>query len=790
MDRTEHEITHSAHWGSFLARVKDGEFVGVRPFPGDPAPSPIMYGLPEVLRSPTRIDRPYVREGWLRGDRRGGTPRGGDAFVPLDWDAAVRLVGSELQRVRNEFGSASIFGGSNGWSSAGRFHHAKSQLQRMLAATGGYTGGLTNYSYGAVMTLMPRLVGSNQCVEGPVVDWRAIARRARLLVCFGGIVLRNSQVVAGGCGRHDTERWLREAASAGVRFVYVSPVRGALPADVPAGALTWIPIRPGTDAALMLAMAHVLITSGRIDHAFLERCTVGFEALRREVVDGGRTPAWAETITGVPAAMIRALAEDCAAQPTLLTANWSLQRAEYGEQPCWALLSLACLLGHIGQPGLGFSFGQCSTGGMGTPRVPLRAIALPAIRNPVDTAIPVALISDMLEKPGQEYDYNGARRRFPHIRLIYWAGGNPFHHHQNLNRFLAAWARAETIVVHEPWWTALARHADIVLPATTTMERNDIASSSRDRFLIAMKRIVAPRGQARADYDMLADIAETAGARERYTEGRDEGQWLRHLYEAAREDAAKKGVALADFDTFWEAGSVEVPVPEEHFVPFRDFVRDPAAHPLATPSGRIELSSETIASFGYPDCPGHATWLEPREYLGAPLAARYPLHLLSPQPPTRLHGQIDQAGESLSNKIRGREPLLMHEDDARARNLQAGDIVRVYNDRGACLAGLRLSRDLLPRVVLLPAGAWFDPLEPGRPGSLCVHGNPNVLTSDVATSRFGQGCSAHSCLIEVERWEGPLPEIKVHAPPPIRSPVAGVMGAGDTATRPVGGAAA
>src|SRR3990172_2716083 len=112
MDRTEHEITHSAHWGSFLARVKDGEFVGVRPFPGDPAPSPIMYGLPEVLRSPTRIDRPYVREGWLRGDRRGGTPRGGDAFVPLDWDAAVRLVGSELQRVRNEFGSASIFGGS------------------------------------------------------------------------------------------------------------------------------------------------------------------------------------------------------------------------------------------------------------------------------------------------------------------------------------------------------------------------------------------------------------------------------------------------------------------------------------------------------------------------------------------------------------------------------------------------------------------------------------------------------------------------------------------------------
>jgi biotin/methionine sulfoxide reductase len=431
------------------------------------------------------------------------------------------------------------------------------------------------------------------------------------------------------------------------------------------------------------------------------------------------------------------------------------------------LAALASMLGGIGKPGQGFGFGLGSMGGMGTPRAEVPSVSLPALPNPANSYIPVARVTEMMERPGEEYDYNGRKLRFPDTRLIYWAGGNPLHHHQDLNRMLRAFARAETIVVHEPWWNALARHADIVLPATTTLERDDIGSSSRDRFILAMKQAVPPQGQARDDFAIFADIADALGVRERFTEQRDASSWLRALYDRCRRGCAHLGVSIPDFDTFWEAGHVEIPAPEEPPTPFAEFVHDPEANRLNTPSGRIEIFSETIDSFGYDDCPGHPVWLAPREYLGSPRAASYPLHLLTVQPATRLHSQLDQGRVSLQTKIADREAILMHADDAAERGIAEGEIVRVFNDRGACLAGVRTTTGILRGVAVLPTGAWLDPLEPGTPGSLCVHGNPNVLTQDVGTSRLGQGPSAQSCLVQVERWTGELPPVRVHQAPAV-----------------------
>jgi biotin/methionine sulfoxide reductase len=214
---------------------------------------------------------------------------------------------------------------------------------------------------------------------------------------------------------------------------------------------------------------------------------------------------------------------------------------------------------------------------------------------------------------------------------------------------------------------------------------------------------------------------------------------------------------------------VEIPPPEASQVPFAAFRADPAAAKLNTPSGRIEIFSERIAGFGYADCPGHPVWLRPLEYLGA-ATETYPLHLLSVQPATRLHGQMDQGRVSLASKIQGREPITLNRRDAEARGLAEGDVVRVYNDRGACLAGVRITDGLLQGVAVLATGAWFDPLQPGVPGSLCVHGNPNVLTRDVGTSRLGQGPVAQSCLVQVERFVGDLPPVTVHRPPAIEQP--------------------
>ncbi|CAH2604738.1 Biotin sulfoxide reductase [Rhodovastum atsumiense] len=762
---------HSAHWGAFTAVVEDGRVVEARPFPGDPAPPALLAAIPDAVHSPVRIDRPHIRRGWLRGDRGGGTLRGAEPFVPVDWDTAIRLVAEEVARVRDTHGPASIFGGSYGWSSAGRFHHAKTQLQRLLACAGGYTGQVTNYSYATGMTLMPRIVGTNAPVEGPVPEWRDIVAHTKLMLCFGGITLRNGQITSGGGARHEMALHLRLAVEAGLRLVNISPVRSDMPDWARA---EWIPIRPGTDVALMLAMAHVLFSEGLADTGFLQRCTTGHEPLRAYVLgqaDGvAKTPAWAEAITAVPAATIAALARDCARAPSLLAAAWSLQRAERGEQPFWMLPALAAMLGGIGKPGQGFAFGYGSMGGMGITRERVPSVSLPAMTNPARSVIPVARLTEMLERPGGAYDYNGQARSYPDIRLIWWAGGNPFHHHQDLNRLLRAWARTETIIVSEPWWTSPARHADIVLPATTTLERDDIGSSSADRFVLAMKQAIAPQAQARNEFDYLADVADALGVRERFTGQRDVGAWLRALYATWSEGCARRGIEVPDFDSFWEQGHVEIPEPPRTDVPFAAFARDPVAAPLHTPSGRIEIYSETIAGFGYDDCPGHPVWLEPREWLGGVAAATWPLHLLTSQPATRLHGQLDQGRVAAADKIAGREPILMHPADAAARGLGEGDIVRVFNDRGACLAGLRLSDAPMPGVVVMATGAWFDPLEPGRPGSLCVHGNPNILTQDVGTSRLGQGPSAQSCLVEVERWQGPLPEVTVHRPPPIEAP--------------------
>jgi biotin/methionine sulfoxide reductase len=453
-----------------------------------------------------------------------------------------------------------------------------------------------------------------------------------------------------------------------------------------------------------------------------------------------------------------------AGRRTMISSTWSLQRAEHGEQPYWMTVVLAAMLGQIGLPGGGFGFGYGNSAGIGQPRAPFGSPELPALVNPTKTHIPVARIADLLLNPGGKYDFDGKQRTYPDIHLVYWAGGNPFHHHQDLNRLIRAWQKPETIVIHEPWWTPTARYADIVLPATTSLERNDIGASSRDRYVIAMRQAVDPVGASRNDHDILAGLAERLGIAETFTEGRDEMGWLRFMYDTWRSHAAEYDVVVSSFEEFWERGHEELPAPAVT-VAFSEFRADPEGARLKTPSGKIEIFSEAIDAFGYADCPGHPVWLAPREWLGSSLVDQYPLHLVSHQPAARLHSQLDMTAVSQESKIGGREPCTMHPDDAGRRGIKSGDVVRLFNDRGQCLAGAIVSEDILPRVVLLATGAWYDPVEPGRPGSLDRHGNPNMLTDDRGTSRLGQGPSAHSALIEVERYSGTAAEPNPFEPP-------------------------
>ena len=736
--------TVATHWGLYEAGP-----AGLAPWPGDPAPSPLHRGLLEARDHPARILQPCVRRSFLEhGPGPAQGRRGTETFVAVSWDKAEALVANEITRVRAAHGNAAIFGGSYGWSSAGRFHHAQSQVHRFLNAAGGYVRSVQNYSFAAADVILPHVIGSTTGLAGGHTPWKLIADHADLLVLFGGLPARDAQVSAGGIARHNAAAALQACRTAGAALVTIGPLRDDIAADLDA---EWLALRPNTDVALMLALAHVLITDGLCDQAFLDRYTTGFDRLRAYILgnDGTpKTPAWAAAITGLPASAITALAQRMAAGRTMIMMGWALQRARHGEQPVWMAVALAAMLGGIGLPGQGVGFGYASSGGIGLVPTEIAWPALPQGHNPVDTFIPVARIADMLLHPDTRYDYNGRTLTYPNIRLVYWAGGNPFHHHQDLNKLVRAWQRPETVVVHEAFWNAHARHADIVLPAATMLERNDIACAARDRFIAASHQIQNPPGMARTDYAIFSALAAKLGIADAFTEGRDETRWLQHLYSQARERAAARGHALPAFEQFWAQGVAEIA--EGKATPMlAAFRADPAANPLATPSGRIELASDTIAGFNYPDCPGHPAWLDPGEWLGAATPAA-PLHLLSNQPARRLHSQYDHAAHAQSGKVAGREPLRMNPADAAPRSIGTGDVVRVFNARGAMLAGAVLDSAVMPGVVQIATGAWYDP----DPDGVCRSGNPNVLTSDEGTSLLSRGPDANTCLVEVVRVEG------------------------------------
>lgn len=757
----------STHWGAYEVEAEHGRVLGLLPFAHDPDPSPIGDSVPAAVTGRSRILRPAVRTTYLeRGPGAATEKRGAEPFVEVSWPEALDLVAAELQRVKHSFGNASIFAGSYGWSSAGRFHHAQSQVHRFMNAIGGYCSHLGTYSLGAARTLMPRIVMPMDDILAQLTSWPSIEKHCELFVGFGGVPIKNVQIGVGGASQHWVRQGLQRLAASGCALVNVGPVFEDL--GCVAG-VEWIPIRPNTDTAVMLGLAHTLVAEGLHDRAFLNRYCVGFDRFSRYLLgqtDGqAKHAGWAAQIAGTDADRIVRLARRMAASRTMINASWSLQRADHGEQPYWMLVTLAAMLGQIGLPGGGFGMGYGAINNGGAHAAAFSGPVLPQGINPVRSSIPVARISDMLLNPGAEYEFDGGTHTYPDIRLIYWAGGNPFHHHQDLNRMVAAWRRPETIVVNEQYWNANAKMADVVLPATTMLERNDIGSASRDRFMIAMKQAIAPVGEARDDYAIFSELSTRLGVQHAYTEDRDTMQWLRHLYQAAQERARAFDIELPGFDEFWAAGYLEMAAPTKEAVLLGAFRGDPGACPLKTPSGKIEIYSQTIASFGYDDCPGHPVWLEPAEWLGGAGVRRYPLHLISNQPVTKLHSQYDHGVVSLANKLNGREPIALHPEDALARGIAAGDVVRVFNDRGACLAGARLVAGLMRGVVQMATGAWYDPLQPGVIGTLDKHGNPNVLTLDKGTSRLAQGCSAQTALVEVERYPGAPPPITAYDPP-------------------------
>ncbi|MEM7195539.1 MAG: molybdopterin-dependent oxidoreductase [Pseudomonadota bacterium] len=745
--------TTTSHWGAFRVTTREDRIISVEDFDPDPNPSPIAKVLPSAVHHRTRVANPSIRKSWLEKGplhRDARSLRGRDEFVEMSWNEALDIAAGEIERVIMQHGNRGIFGGSYGWASAGRFHHALSQVHRFLNCTGGYVSSVASYSTAAAQAIIPHVFGLHflKLMWSEMNTWPVIADNTQTLVMFGGINPKNSQVSMGGVTHHETTGWFQKFDQQGMRRINISPQR----TDTPDGA-DWLPIKPGTDTAMMLGLAFVLENENLLDRNFLDTYCVGYDRFRSYLVgdtDGQpKTPEWAAEICGLSADTICELARVMAGTRTLITVAWSLQRADFGEQPFWMAATLACMLGQMNQPGGGVGYGYGAIGGLGVSVKRLTGLTFPQGQNPIKEFIPVARIADMLLNPGEPFEFNGQSLKYPDIRLVYWCGGNPFHHHQDLHRLNRAWQQPETIIVNEPWWTATARRADIVFPATTPYEREDIGRAQGDSYLFHMPALIPPVGGAKNDFEIFAELSARLDCGDAFTENRSEGEWLRYLYEAFQDESRANGVEVPEYDDLKAMNWIDLPVRGAKFSkqPYTAFFNDPENAPLQTPSGKIEIFSETIAGFGYSDCKGHAAWMPPTEWLGSDKARQFPFHLVSPQPGDKLHSQMESAIADLPNSRPA--PVVLHPDSARDRGICDGDRVRLFSQRGSCYARAELSEDIRKDVVSLPTGAWFSPDTNG----VDQQGNPNVLTRDSGTSRLGQGSSAHSCLVDVERVE-------------------------------------
>ena len=697
---------HSAHWGAFSARW-NGATLDIRPYEEDPAPSPILQNFTTAMRHKARILRPMVRKAWL--DRSAPSERTFDQkFVACPWDEVLDLLANELSRIRTEHGAAAVFGGSYGWSSAGRFHHAQSQVHRFLnMAFGGYVRSVNSYSAGASAVILPHVLGGYEAVSRHNVTWDQVAEHTDTVLAFGGMALKNSDVASGGISRHIERDAMQRAARRGAIFYGIAPVarrhagRSRRPVAADQGRH-----RRGADAGARAHAARRKSVGQRLCRALLHRLrhlrTLSARP-RRSIRQ--RTRHGRPILPAFPLPTIVDLARRLPRGRTLITVSHSLQRAQYGEQPVWMGAVLAAMLGQIGLPGGGYNY---ALGALGHTGRRLNAVPIPTLsqgKNGISDFIPVARVADMLLHPGERFEYNGRSMQYPDIKLVYWAGGNPFHHHQDINRLRRAFNVPQTIVVHESAWTPMAKFADIVLPATMTLERDDIGAAGTDPRLVAMRRAVDPVGEARDDFDIFAALSRRLGVEQAFTEGRNSRQWLAHLYEPTRRALADAGWDAPDFEEFWQRGELALPSAPDDGGFLRAFRNDPVNNKLPTPSGKIEIYSKTIAGFGYDDCPPHPAWLPSTE----PPDSRHPLTLIANQPATRLHSQLDFGAYSQSKKIAGREAVRLNPVDAGRRGIADGDIVRLFNDRGACLAAAAVTDDVMPGVVQLSTGAWYDP---------------------------------------------------------------------------------
>jgi anaerobic dimethyl sulfoxide reductase subunit A len=661
-----------------IAETANGRLLRIRDNPIRPAHMRGCvrgYQMIRAVYHPQRLKSPLVRSG----------PRGSGQFREVGWDEALQIVSDRLRRIRETRGAEAILclGGSG--SCRGAVHNTKLVTRRFFSQFGGYTDTTGSYSSGAEIFVAPYLFGPGY-VRRTGID-AATLRHSRLILLWGA----NVADTRFGCelgGR------IREQKRRGVPIITVDPRRSRTVRQL---SNRWIPVRPGTDTALMAGVLYVLLCEDLVDRSFVGRTSVGFDVLERYVrgSDDGqpKTPSWAEGICGTPRKTIVELASQYGRnKPTALIPGLSIQRTIAGEEAIRMAVALQTATGNIGVPG--GSSGSNIWGRLPEPRCG----QLPVPPAPRPSEIPVYGWPDAI--------LEGVSGGYPaDIKAIYNVGGNYLTTGSDLLKSIRAFNRVEFSVCHDYFLTPTARYCDVVLPVTTYLERADIVFPGSNHLLYS-HQVIEPVGQSKNDYDIFCDLANRLGFGQEYSQGRNADQWLKHFLDNSE---------IGDAEEFRRTGIYAGA--EQERCGLSEFVSDPASHPLDTLSGKIEIASETYAGLGFSHIP---TWR------GFQPTTEHPLLLITPHARYRINSQYANASWFLR---REEQALWMNPKDAADRGIEKGSQVEVQSPEGRLRISVRITEDIMPGVVCLLAGMW-----PGiGPGGIDTAGAANILTSTIPT---------------------------------------------------------
>ncbi|WP_159564600.1 DMSO/selenate family reductase complex A subunit [Budvicia diplopodorum] len=699
------------------------------------------------IYNPDRLKYPMKRVG----------KRGEGKFKKISWEEAYDDIANNLKRIIKDYGNEAVYvqyaTGTLGGTVTRSWPPGNSLIARLMNCCGGYLNHYNTYSTAQIATGLGYTYGSSAGNSTSDIE------NSKLVVMFGN---NPAETRMGGGGITYILEQAREISN--TKMVVIDPRY----CDTAAGREDeWLPITPGTDAALVAGIAHVLITENLVDQPFLDKYCVGYDEktlpdsaprnghykayILGQGDDGiAKTPEWASKITAIPTDRIIKLAREIgSAKPAYICQGWGPQRQANGEMVARAIAALACLTGNVGISG-------GNTGAReGSYAIPF--VRFPTLDNPIKDSISFFLWTDAIvrgpEMTATRDGVRGTDKLKQPIKFIWnYAGNSMVNQHSDINstiKILEDDTKCEMIVVIDNHMTASARCADIILPDLTTSEQMDFcldASSGNMGYVIFADRAIKPQFECKSIYEMTSEIAKRMGVEQKFTENRTQEEWLRHLYQ----QSCEKDPLLPTFEEFRKVGIIKRKDPAGHFIAHKAFRDDPVANPMATPSGKIEIYSERLATIA-------KTWELPKgdaisplpihvstfEGFDDPLRKKYPLQLIGFHYKARCHstyGNVDVI------KAAALQEMWINPIDAAERGIKNGDMIRIFNDRGETQISAKVTPRMIPGVVALGEGAWYTPDANGidRAGSI------NVLTT-LRPSPLAKGNPQHTNLVEVAK---------------------------------------